>query len=279
MATTIAKYIDGCQDIVDAKPAYKNGASDLNECDCIGMDKYSFRKNKVSFSTTGTNYSFRNQVENIREISSASDLKVGDVVFKAYAPGDKGWNLPAKYQQGGSGYNGDLNDYYHIGTVKSVSPLEIIHMTSPTAKTDTKIGKWRFAGNWKKEYISDTPDPGPEPPEPEPPEPEQKIKRVWAESGSTVNMRKKPSKNAALVERVPIGSLVEVKKEQDGWSYCSYQDQQRAVWYGWMMDEFLVDVDPPAPGPDLYTVFIPYMTKDQAQALVDHYSGAWMEKE
>lgn len=279
MATTIAKYVDGCMKIVEAKPAYVHGGSDLKECDCIGMSKYSFRINKVTFSTSGTNYSYRNQIDNARAISSASDLHVGDVVFKAYEPGQSGWDLPAKYQEGGSQYNGDLRDYCHIGTVKSVSPLQIIHMTSPTAKTDTKIGKWRFAGNWKKEYISDTPDPGPEPPEPEPPEPEQKIKRVWAESGTTVNMRKKPSKSAALVERVPIGSLVEVKKEQDGWSYISYQDQQRAVWYGWMMDEFLVDVDPPAPGPDLYTVFIPYMTKDQAQALVDHYSGAWMEKE
>jgi hypothetical protein len=165
-------FVEGCDDIYHAKPMYKNGASDLAECDCIGMDKYSFRKNGVKFSTTGTNWSFRNQVDNIRELKSADQLQVGDVVFKAYAPGETGYNLPAKYQQGGSAYNGDLNDYYHIGTVKSVNPLQIIHMTSPTAKMDTTLKNkgWDYAAQWKKDYISDySPEPQPEPqPGPEP---------------------------------------------------------------------------------------------------------------
>ena len=274
MATTIAKYIDGCQDIVDAKPAYKNGASDLNECDCIGMDKYSFRKNKVSFSTTGTNYSFRNQVENIREISSASDLKVGDVVFKAYAPGDKGWNLPAKYQQGGSGYNGDLNDYYHIGTVKSVSPLQIIHMTSPTAKTDTKVGTWKYAANWKSQYISDSPDPGPEP---EPPTPEPQTAMVVADKGSTVNMRKKPDINSPLVERVPIGTIVDILDYGADWCKIAYTDSAKARWVGYMMTQFLdFDYNPTT---ETYTVHIPFLPLPQAKALLKQYPGAWMTKD
>ena len=86
MATTIAKYVDGCMKIVEAKPAYVHGGSDLKECDCIGMSKYSFRINKVTFSTSGTNYSYRNQIDNARAISSASDLNIGDVVSRRMSP-------------------------------------------------------------------------------------------------------------------------------------------------------------------------------------------------
>ena len=67
-------------------------------------------------------------------------------MFKKRAPGDAYYDLPPRYQNGGADYNGDLNDYYHIGTVYSVNPLKIIHMTDPSAKVDDKIGKWSCAG-------------------------------------------------------------------------------------------------------------------------------------
>ena len=100
MPTTVDKFIDRCYDVVKAKPVYKLGASNLSECDCIGMVKYSLRKNAVSFSTTGTNDTFRTKVSNSRRIKSVSDLKKGDVVFKAKNPGDSGYNLPSKYKPG-----------------------------------------------------------------------------------------------------------------------------------------------------------------------------------
>ena len=240
MATTREQYVAKCNEIYEAQPTYKVGASDKNECDCIGMTKYGLRENGVKFSTTGTNYTMRNQVENVREINSVSDLAVGDVVFKALEPGDSNYALPDKYKPGGSGYNGDLRDYNHIGTVKSVNPLQIIHMTSPSAKCDTKIGRWRFCASLKKEYISDEPGPGPEPPVP--PEP-AKTKYVYAENGKPVNLRKSPNKGAALVDRIPVGEEVEWLKGEDGWSYLKWKGK-----YGWMMDEFLVD-EMPGPGP------------------------------
>lgn len=247
MATTIKKYISKCDDIVKAEPAYVYGKSSLTECDCIGMPKYSFRECGVSFSTTGTNYSARKQVDNLHKISSASNLHIGDVVFKAREPGDSGYDLPSKYRVGGAEYNGDLRDYYHIGTVKSVNPLQIIHMTSPTAKTDTKIGKWGFVAQWKKEYIDDidpVPAPEPEPvPEPEPAEPKYMV--VYAENGKPVNMRVKPYLNAALVDRVPVGGIIEWLKEDGAWAYIKYGNR-----YGWMLDCYLVDEYTPTPDPD-----------------------------
>lgn len=249
MSTTREKYVEKCREIRKAEPDYLKGASDTKECDCIGMTKYGLRENGVKFSTTGTNDTYRNHVTDQRDIKSVSDLHFGDVVFKALKPGESGYDLPAKYQKGGSGYNGDLTDYNHIGTVASVDPLEIIHMTSPTAKTDTEIGKWKKVAALKPEYISDSsPEPGPEPdPDPEPsPEPEVRTLYVYAKNGEPVNLRKAPDIHAALVEKVPVGSAVECEKDNgDGWAYVKYG---RHV--GWMMEYFLSEDPVPEPTPD-----------------------------
>ena len=247
MATTVKKYVSKCEEIVVAQPEYELGKSSLTKCDCIGMSKYSFRENNVSFSTSGTNYSVRNQVDGLRKITSTADLKVGYVVFKAREPGDSGYSLPEKYRAGGREYNGDLRDYYHIGTVKSVSPLQIIHMTTPTAKVDTSIGKWGYVARWKKEYISDYNDPQPAP-EPTPtPDPEYRY--VHSGNGKPVNMRKSPSLNAALVDRVPDGDRVEwLKEDGAGWAYIQWKGK-----YGWMLDCYLElepEPSPPEPSPD-----------------------------
>ena len=266
MATTIERYLDKCQEVVDARPTYKNGASDLKECDCIGMDKYAFRECGVSFSTSGTNYTLRNQVEDIHEIISTSDLKIGDVVFKVRKPGEKGYDLPEKYQKGGSGYNGDLYDYYHIGTVKSVYPLQIIHMTTPTAKTDTKIGKWAVAAKWTEQYIrSGEPEPEPTPE----PTPEPDIAVVWADNGKPVNLRARPSRAAALIDRVPCNSKVVVLSNDGEWSHVRWQ-----VHTGYMMTQFLI-----LPETVLYTVTIPHLSKEDAEALKAQYPGTDITEE
>jgi len=251
MATTIQKYVSKCEEVLNAKPAYVHGKSSLTECDCIGMSKYAFRENNVPFSTTGTNFSARQQVDNLRKLKSVDDLHVGDVVFKAREQGEAGWELDKypKYMPGGKYYNGDLRDYYHIGTVKSVYPLQIIHMTSPTAKTDDSIVKWGFAGTWKKEYISDAnpdiPEPAPYDPEPEPAK-DPVYMVVFAENGKPVNMRTKPSMKAALIDKVPVGCVVEkIGDDGAGWANIIWNKKR-----GWMMECFLVDEYTPTPDPD-----------------------------
>ena len=235
MATTREKFVEKCEVIVKAKPAYKLGCSGTTECDCIGMVKYGLHKNGVEFTTSGTNWTFRNQVEDIRTIKSASDLKFGDVVFKLKAPSDSGYNLPSKYRPGGSAFNGDLNDYCHIGVVKSVSPLRIIHMTSPTAKTDTSIGKWKRAACLLSRYISDNPEPTPPGPEPTP-TPTEDTATVYAESGQWVKMRKEPSTKCNLYDEVPIGATVKIVEFGYEWTKINYGG--RKGWY--MMTKFLI---------------------------------------
>ena len=235
MSTTREKFVARCEDIVKAKPKYQLGASDLNNCDCIGMVKYGLRKNSVTLTTSGTNWTMRHQVTNVRNIRSSGDLKFGDVVFKAKNPGDEGYNLPTKYRVNGSSYNGDLKDYCHIGVVKSVSPLKIIHMTGPTAKTDTVIGKWKFSADLKSQYISGSPEPTPAPtPEPEPtPTIDKAI--VVADSGRYVKLRANPSTQCHLYDDVPLGSTVSIVTHGYDWTKVNYG--KRKGWY--MMTKFL----------------------------------------
>ena len=234
MSTTREKFVDKCMVIIDAKPKYELGCESTKECDCIGMVKYGLHKNGVEFTTTGTNWTYRNQVDDIRDVMSARDLRFGDVVFKVRTPTDAGYNLPSKYKPGGAAFNGDLNDYCHIGVVKSVSPLRIIHMTSPTAKTDTSIGKWKRAACLKPRYISDSdiPDPTPEPV----PEPTVETATVYAEHGRYVKMRKEPSTKCRLYEDVPIGATVTIVEFGYEWTKINYGS--RKGWY--MMTKFLI---------------------------------------
>lgn len=233
MSTTRERFVEKCDVIVKAKPKYALGCSDTKECDCIGMVKYGLHKNDVAFSTSGTNWTYRNQIENIRVINSKNDMMFGDVVFKMKTPSESGYNLPSKYRPGGNGFNGDLNDYCHIGVVKSVSPLQIIHMTSPTAKTDTSIGKWKRAACLKKQYISDSEQIV----EPEPiPEPTKETATVYAPTGRWVKMRKEPSTKCRLYDDVPIGAKVTIVEFGYEWSKINYGS--RKGWY--MMTKFLI---------------------------------------
>lgn len=235
MSTTRAKFVERCEDIVKAKPKYELGSSDLHNCDCIGMVKYGLKKNGVTLSTSGTNWTIRHQVGTVKKITGQDVLAFGDLVFKSRAPGEEGYNLPSRYRKGNSDYNGDLNDYCHVGVVKSVSPLRIIHMTSPTAKTDTSIGKWKWIAPLKEQFISDGAKPEPEPaPEPTPVPVNDKAV-VVADKGSYVKMRANPSTSCRLYEDVPIGSQVTIVTPGYDWTRINYG--KRKGWY--MMTKFL----------------------------------------
>ena len=166
-------------------------------------------------------------------------MKFGDVVFKAKEPGETGYNLPSKYRKGGSAYNGDLLDYCHIGVVKSVDPLKIIHMTSPTAKTDTSIGKWKYAAELHKSYINDSDESVPAPtPSPEPtPEPSEETCEavVVCDNGGYVKLRANPSTSCRLWDKLVPGQTVTVVTQ--GYDWTKVNCGRRKGWY--MMSKFL----------------------------------------
>ena len=270
---TIEKFLSGVEAIYQSKPGYKRGHDGSDGlCDCIGLIKGALRRGGVTpKGLKGTNYAARYTIRNFRKISKVQDLSIGAVVLKAVEQGSQYYDLPDEYKPGGASYNGDLLDYNHIGVVTSVNPLIITHMTSPTAKKDEKLGKWKYYGWLPQVDTEPTPSPEPEPsPEPSP-EPAEEKAIVWAATGQTVNLRIGPSTSKKLVERVPIGSEVTVLEKELDWCQVKWKNK-----IGWMMSEFLIFDESKL---SLFTVHVPHLPVYQAEGLVGQYSGSWMTEE
>lgn len=228
------KMIDSAHECI-GWPYESPGTNDKNGIDCSGMFVKMYRDQGAKICH-GSNTIFREFCSETGKITSAKDLQVGMAVFKC-----KPWTDADK---GNKWYGTEPGNLSHIGFVTSVNPLEITHCTSPVAKTDSSIGKWAYWGKLKDvDYGgSPSPEPGPDPE----PTPVTKTMYVYAENGKPVNMRRKASKQAALVERVPVGaSVIWQKDDGNGWAYVKYHG-----FVGWMMDCYLVSDPTPAPSPD-----------------------------
>jgi len=256
---SVNRYVEGVNSIYIEQPQYKLGHDGSDGyCDCIGMCKGAIRREgETPVGLSGTNYAARNTIKNLKKIKSVDDLCFGDVVLKGRQPGSSGYDLPDRYK-GGT----DLTDYYHIGTVTSTNPLEITHMTAPTAKKDTKLGNWNYYGQLPQ--VGYEPEPSPEPtPEPEPePVPVVETAVVVATKGNTVNMRRSPSITAPLVDRIKIGETVTVLVHGEDWCQIKWQWKT-----GWMMTQFLLFEEEDEVISNDYTVTIPNLTKEQADKL------------
>ena len=252
MKISVEAYIDKVYVIYDLNPEYSLGHDGYDgKCDCIGMVKGALRRNGVEPSgMSGTNYAVRYTLKNVKEISSVSELRVGDVVLKGRGPTDPGYDLPDKYRYGGKSYNGDLTDYYHIGTVTKINPLEITHMTSPHALKDYKLGKWKYVAKlpWVNYGAEPAPDPDPKPT----PGGDTMTAIVYSENGKPVNMRATPSLSGHLITKVPCGSEVTINMDGEEWSLVSYQNDT-----GYMMTQFLKPNGSPEPAPSDDYVMVP----------------------
>lgn len=257
---SIQKYVDGVNSIYVEQPNYELGHDGSDgSCDCIGMVKGAIRRAGGDASgLSGTNYAVRHTIRDMRKITSVNDLSVGAVVLKGRQPGESGYSLPEKYQEGGNDFNGDLTDYYHIGTVTQIDPLNIIHMTTPTAKIDTKIGKWAYVG-WLPQVEHDSPTPEPQP------EPEKHMATVYSENGRPVNFRKRPSLSAALIDRIPCGDTVEIIDYRVDWCTIRWHGKD-----GYMMSEYLIFEDKE----ELYCVTIHDLPKLLAEEIIGTYGGS-----
>lgn len=245
--TLLQRFIDAIKKIYNSKPKYREtGDGSDGTCDCIGMIIGALRRIGIKWVGTvksaihGSNYAARYEIENLRYISDPKQLKLGDAVLKAREPGHSKYKLPGRYKLGGSYYNGDLRDYYHIGVVTSINPFQITHMTSPTAKIDTKLNHnknsvWNYGGTLTKLSgidVGTVPSPTPIPVKPIQ---DAKYAIVTAASGSYVKMRQKPSTLCILWDNVAIGEKVTVLEHGEEWSKISYG--RRIGWY--MMTKFL----------------------------------------
>lgn len=224
---TLTEFLTKIEEIASESPVYKLGKSgDDGECDCIGLVIGAIRRAGGSWSGThGTNYAMRCEMASSFEISSVDELQVGMAVYKYREQGDSGYSLPSRYEDGG-------RDYYHVGVVTGVNPLQITHCSTTvngnSIHRDTKLGKWRIAG-WLKKIDTEASDMA------------ATIARakVVAESGSTVNVRAEAKSNGTFRTRLNVGTEVEIAREDGDWCYIKYQDKTGTTAYGYMMSKFL----------------------------------------
>lgn len=256
----IEKFLKKVAAIKKEKPTYRQpGDGSDGTCDCIGLVIGAIRRMGLKWTGIhGSNWAARKEVVTLEKITNVNSLAVGEVVFKAKEKGETGWKLPSRYQKGGAYYDGDLRDYYHVGVVTSVNPLNITHMTSPTVRVDTSLGKWGYHGTLKilvkavTSTGSDTIEPV-QPVQDNPPinnqdsstggtntmVPATGVKAlVWAPSGRYVKMRQKPSTKCKLYEEIPVGATVTLEAPGEEWAKISYG--RRKNWY--MMAKYLFTV-------------------------------------
>ena len=255
------QYCECVMSIYEEQPEYELGHDGSDgKCDCIGMGRGALKRAGVTEikGMSGTNYAARFTVKNLRKITSSSELRKGDVVFKTRDKDDRSMPLPDRYRKGNADYNtkwGETN-FTHYGTVTQNNPLRITHMTSPTAKIDTSLGKWEYVGElpWV-DYEGQAED-----------QPMTEWVRVCADSGKTVKMRAKPSTGCSLYWDVPVGAEVQLIEKGETWDRIRWAGQE-----GYMMNRFLSAGE--APGESLYTVTIRGLTKEQAEEITAIYGG------
>lgn len=203
------------------------GSNDANGIDCSGAFVYAYRKFGERIYH-GSNRIIREYCHDVQTVRSVNQLKVGMAIFKSRANLSR---MKAEYKPGGRYYDPELPyDYYHMGLVTSVSPLKIINATSPRVRVDTRLSDWCCAGYLNAVSYADDGDVSP----PQPDDPPA-CAVVVAEQGSTVNLRRSPSKSSVVLVRVPLGEIVEVlEKTSDVWWHVSHQKT-----VGYMMSEFL----------------------------------------
>lgn len=219
---TVQQFMDGIDKNVARIKKYQLGHDGSDgKCDCVGLIIGALRLAGVKYDGLhGSNWFARHYTDGLQKLVGSSQLQVGDVVYKCRPPGSKRYKLPERYEK-----DPDQNDYYHIGVVKSVYPLCIVHCTSPGAAIhyDSSIGKWTYFGRVRGVLYEG--------------EMEMDMATVVLPKGtvgSTVNMRKGPDKSYSIIKEVPVGSRINVIQDQGKWCQIEYDGKD-----GWMMSNYI----------------------------------------
>ena len=221
MGITRERFLEKVEEIAQSNPSYKEGRDGSDgTCDCIGLIIGAIRRAGGAWNGIhGSNYSARYEMRELLPVMDAGELNLGDAVYKARMPGEVGYALPERYKN-----DPDQRDYYHVGVVTAVEPLEITHCTGPGIVRDTKLGRWTYRGRLEKVDYDGT----------EVVETMVQTATVVADSGSKVKMRSKPSTSDGLYWEVPVGALVQVAEVSGEWAKVRYQGRT-----GYMMVEYL----------------------------------------
>lgn len=225
----VEDFLEAVQKIVDEAPTYRLGGDGRDgTCDCVGLLMGAIRRvdRSVKFPLHSSNYFARQMVVELLEISSPEELEPGMAVFKTRA--DTG-QLNARYKKGGKYDTGDYRDFYHVGVVRTVEPLQIEHCTSSDEHdgivVDSKLGKWSTAAKIKdvvyntREGATDM----------------TRNARIQTDDGKTLNLRKGPGQEYDTITRMPNGNTVKVLADAKGWAKIEWNGLT-----GYCMSKYLV---------------------------------------
>lgn len=225
----LAAFLAGVEEIAATRPRYRLGGSGTDgTCDCIGLVIGAIRRAGGAWTGVhGSNWAARNEMAVMGAVTEA-ELAPGMVVYKAWEPGAKKYALPGRYKN-----SADQRDYYHVGVVTSVNPLEITHCTGPGMLRDRTQGKWRYGG-WLKQVKPMT---DAAVPEADKAAAASGAAVVTTSNGGAAKLRAQPTKKCGLYWFVPCGAAVDVVTEDTGapgWWQVRYQGRA-----GYMMAELL----------------------------------------
>lgn len=199
---------------------YVLGAAREGCVDCSGAFVWAYRQFGQSIAH-GSNAIARNYVRGLLPVSQAVP---GMAAFKYYPPGHPKWNLPEKYRKGGACYNGDLNDYYHIGLVDETGKYVLNAQGTKAGFTRTPLKNWSCVGYLKAVDYNDTPSR----------EGNTMQMTVTSANGEPVRVRQQPSTSAETVARLHVGQTVEAGEDTNGWRHIQWDGKS-----GYMMSKFL----------------------------------------
>lgn len=218
--------------------AYDWSGAQRGKVSCAGAFVYAYKQHGISIAH-GSNYMARSEVVQLIPIGQATVIP-GMVAFKRRTPDDSKYDLPSKYRKGGASYNGDLNDYYHVGLVDEDTARVLNAQSSATGFVASPITQnWSHVAYLKRvDYGDDTSTsiPGSSVSEqPTAPDPVGDTAFTVADTGETVNLRAAPALSARLVERVPLDEVVTITERTSAeWWKVKWRK-----YSGYMMSKFL----------------------------------------
>ena len=230
--------------------AYRLGAAQQGEVDCSGAFVWAYAQHGASIYH-GSNRMARVEIVSLIPIGVAN-IVPGMAAFKHHKPGDAGYALPASYMPDGNNYNGDLNDYYHVGLVDTDTSQVLNARSTADGFVSSPISQdWSHVALLKQVDYGDQ----------QAPLPADGTAVVYAANGSPVKLRKTASTKLPYLTLVPVGATVQLRgQDVGGWTPITYNGQD-----GYMMSQFLTI------GEGDYSVTLYHLTHAQATALAAQY--------
>lgn len=214
------------------------GKYTYDQVDCIRVIQNPLEEAGAKFPYTGSNWFARNEVSNLRRLTSQSQLRPGVALFRSKEPNESGYKLPDRYMKGESLYSAALGetDFHHIGLM--LDQGEIVDSNKDSKRNGPAISTNWQAWEWVADidyvdysdvYTSDSEKGG---------EKAMNTAVVKVEGGGALNFRQGPGKNYDLCfkyKEIPTGDTLEILESNGEWARASYRGET-----GWVAVAHLV---------------------------------------